>query len=122
MLNLESVKPELWKTKQWSEYVTNCVENILTENEIVYFTPVFKVRSHYFGNVEVLMRTGKVIDLRNTIITLQYGLLIDNLTEFSQGSQFYSSLSLSLQLTIIPIWFSDNFRTNKEPHHKLQPF
>lgn len=86
VFNLETSETELIKTENWSEYAVTTIEQILTENDIVSFSAEFKIENHFFGNVEVFMYCGKLIDLRNVILSLSYGRLTNNLQAFSQGS------------------------------------
>lgn len=69
------------------------IEKILTKNVSVCFTPEFKINTtHFFGNLEVLTSAGKVIELRDVILSIKLGCLTYN-HEFSQGSNLYTLLS-----------------------------
>lgn len=84
VFNLETAEPEVIKTDNWSEYAVMTVEKILTENDIVSFAAEYKINNHYFGNIEVLTYRGKSIEIRNVLVSLNYGRLSNNLQEFSQ--------------------------------------
>lgn len=94
VFNLETAESEYIKTEHWSEYAVTTVEKILTENDIVSFAAEFKINNHYFGNVEVLTYRNKTIQLRNVILSLNYGRLTKNLQEFSQGMSLYFTFGL----------------------------
>lgn len=83
---MATAEPEFIKTESWCEHVVTTIENILTKNESVSFTPEFKIKSHFFGNLDVLTCAGKSIQLREVIISLKYGRLTYTHQEFSQGN------------------------------------
>lgn len=82
---MEKAESELITTENWAEYVVKTIEKILTDSDVVSFTPTFKIGTHFFGNVEVLTYAGKNIELRDVIRELSCGLLTENHQEFSRG-------------------------------------